>query len=343
MNQPDPASLPGTPSPRAAPSQRWRRWWLAPGLLAALLLGGPRNDFGAAQPTPRAPPPADIAALDDWLKNNEAAYTDLRPGTAKGIVWQGADRQRRPWAVVYLHGYSASRLETAPLAEVVGQALGAHVFYTRLTGHGRSGPAMAEARPQDWMADTEEAVRIGQLLGERVLLISCSTGATLATWLGTSALGSQVAAHAFLSPNFGPKDWRAEVVNWPWGRQLALAIEGETRGWVPESDAEALAWTTRYPTRAVFPMMAMVKAVRDSDLASFKTPVQVHFSERDETVSPARIKTAFDRLGASQNQLVPVNYSQSKGQHVLAGAIKDPAAVAPMADSVVSWVRRLQF
>jgi hypothetical protein len=93
----------------------------------------------------------------------------------------------------------------------------------------------------------------------------------------------------FLSPNFGPKDWRAEVVNWPWGRQLALAIEGETRGWVPESDAEALAWTTRYPTRAVFPMMAMVKAVRDSDLASFQTPVQVHYSEQDETVSPARI------------------------------------------------------
>ena len=50
---------------------------------------------------------------------SEAAFTDLRPGTNKGIVWQGADRQRRPWAVVYLHGFSASRLETAPLAEVV--------------------------------------------------------------------------------------------------------------------------------------------------------------------------------------------------------------------------------
>jgi hypothetical protein len=40
---------------------------------------------------------------------------------------------------------------------------------------------------------------------------------------------------------------------------------------------------------------------------------------------------------------VPVSYSQSKGQHVLAGAIKDPAAVAPMADSVVRWVRSLPF
>jgi alpha-beta hydrolase superfamily lysophospholipase len=276
------------------------------------------------------------------LQASEAAFTDLRPGTNKGIVWQGADRQRRPWAVVYLHGFSASRLETAPLAEVVGQALGAHVFYTRLTGHGRSGPAMAEALPQDWMADTVEAVRIGQLLGERVLLISCSTGATLATWLGTSALGSLVAAHVFLSPNFGPKDWRAELVNWPGGHRLVLTMAGESRGWVPESEAEALAWTSRYPTRAVFPMMALVKAVRDSDLTSFQAPVLVHYSEQDQTVSPARIKTAFARLGSPLKQLVPVGYSQSKGQHVLAGAIMDPAAVAPMAEGIVRWVSGLR-
>jgi alpha-beta hydrolase superfamily lysophospholipase len=301
----------------------------------------PGSRTGSTAPTPRAPPPADLAELDGLLQASEAAFTHLRPGTAKGIVWQGADRQRRPWAVVYLHGFSASRLETAPLAEVVGQALGAHVFYTRLTGHGRSGQAMAEALPQDWMADTLEALRIGQLLGDKVLLISCSTGATLATWLGTSALGSQVAAHVFLSPNFGPKDWRGELVNWPWGRRLVLTMAGESRGWVPDSEAEALAWTTRYPTRAVFPMMALVKAVRDSDLASFQAPVLVHYSERDETVSPARIKSAFTRLGSPQKQLVPVGYSQSKGQHVLAGAITDPAAVAPMAEGIVQWVKGL--
>ena len=296
---------------------------------------------GLTAPTPRAPPPVDLTQLDGWLRASEAAFTDLRPGTNKGIVWQGADRQRRPWAVVYLHGFSASRLETAPLAEVVAQALGAHVFYARLTGHGRGGDAMAEAWPQDWMADTVEALRIGNLLGHRVLLMSCSTGATLATWLGTSALGSRVAAHVFLSPNFGPKDWRGELVNWPWGRRLVLTMAGESRGWVPESEAEALAWTSRYPTRAVFPMMALVKSVRDSDLTSFQAPVLVHYSEQDQTVSPARIKAAFARLGSPLKQLVPVGYSQSKGQHVLAGAIMDPAAVAPMAEGIVRWVSGL--
>jgi alpha-beta hydrolase superfamily lysophospholipase len=85
------------------------------------------------------------------------------------------------------------------------------------------------------------------------------------------------------------------------------------------------------------------EAVRDSDLASFQAPVQMLYSERDETVSPARIKAAFARLGSPQKELLPVTYSQSKGQHVLAGAIKDPAAVAPMAQSIVNWLRGLRF
>ena len=191
-----------------------RRLWLrvAAGVAVVLLiaiavfLAGPRNSFGPNTPTPRAMPPQDIAALEGWIQASEARYPDIKPGNAKGIVWNSASHERTPWAVVYIHGFSASRLETAPVTDLVAKALGANVFYTRLAGHGRAGPAMAEATPQDWMADAIEAVRIGQTLGERVLVISCSTGSTLASWLATSPDGSHVAAPAFISPNFGPMD-----------------------------------------------------------------------------------------------------------------------------------------
>ncbi|NBY26038.1 MAG: hypothetical protein EBQ71_01540 [Betaproteobacteria bacterium] len=193
------------------------------------MLSGPRNDLGEREPTPRPPPPDDIAALDTWLSASEAAFTDIRPGSAKGIVWYGTEQRRRPWSVVYLHGFSANRMETSPLAEQLGQALGAHVFYTRLSGHGRSGAAMAEARVQDWMADALEALRIGRVLGDRVLLVSCSTGSTLATWLGSSPWGSELDAHVFLSPNFGPKTGAPNCstgpgdANWLWRWKARLA------------------------------------------------------------------------------------------------------------------------
>ncbi len=331
--------------PEAAPwrGQRLLMWLLALVLLcAAAYWLGPRNDFGPPMPSPRPPPPQELTALPDWLQQSEAAFTDIKPGNAKGIVWAAGVGQRTPWAVVYIHGFSASRLETAPLADTVASQLGANAFHTRLSGHGRTdGSAMGEATQQDWMADTLEAVQIGQLLGERVLVISCSTGATLATWLGTSADAGRVAAHVFVSPNFGPKDKRAEIVNGPWGQKIALWIEGPTRSWTPESAQEANAWTSSYPTKAIFPMMALVKFVRESDLSLFQTPVLVLYSESDETVEPAETKAAFTRLGSARKSIEPVTYSKSKGQHVLAGAIKDAAAVAPMAEGIVQWVQSL--
>lgn len=320
---------------------------IALSVVAALVLAGgafvagPRNEFGANMPTQRALPPDNLATLDSWLASSEAAYPDIKPGNAKGIVWNSPAHQRTPWAVVYIHGFSASRLETAPLADQVGKALGANVFHTRLSGHGRPGAAMAEASVQDWMADAVEAVRIGKTLGERVLVISCSTGSTLATWLALSPEGSKVAAHAFISPNFGPKDKRSEIINGPWGQRIALALEGKNRSWTPDNAREANAWTSSYPTRALFPMMAMVKSVRESDLSTFQTPVLMLYSEQDQTVDPQETQAAFARIGASHKVLEVVNYSQSKGQHVLAGDIKDPAAVAPMVASIVGWAKAL--
>ncbi|MDD4273595.1 MAG: hypothetical protein PHG14_07705 [Desulfobacter postgatei] len=38
---------------------------------------------------------------------------------------------------VYIHGFSATRKETAPLSDLVAKTLNANLFYTRLSGHGR--------------------------------------------------------------------------------------------------------------------------------------------------------------------------------------------------------------
>lgn len=309
---------------------------------AALVMMGPRNTLGSDQATTRAAPPQAIDALDAWLAQSEASFADIKPGNAKGILWANPAKQRTPWAVVYLHGFSASRLETAPVSDLVGQSLGANVFYTRLSGHGRSSAAaLGEASAQDWMADALEAVRVGKTLGDKVLLVSCSTGATLATWLATGHQSQLVDAHVFISPNFGPKDKRSEIINAPWGGRIALALEGEYRNWIPESTEEANGWTSRYPTKALFPMMALVKSVRDSDLSLFQTPLLVLYSEKDETVDPVETQSAFTRIGSERKSIVEVGYSKSKGQHVLAGAIKDPQAVAPMVDTIVKWMRTL--
>ena len=338
--------MPSSPAPSAPSGARRKRLlrWSAVVLVMAggLFFSGLRNAFGPDVPTERARPPAAITQLDDWIALGEAKFADIRPGNAKSIVWHAGAHVRTPWSVVYLHGFSASRLETTPLAEQVAQALGANLFYSRLTGHGRASPgAMGEASVQDWLADTLEALRIGQVLGDKVLVIGCSTGATLATWLALRPEGQGVAAHVFLSPNFGPRDKRSNIINAPWGRQIALAVQGQTRGWTTSDPREAMAWTTRYPTRALFPMMALVDQVRRADMAAFHTPVLMLYSEQDQTVDPGQTRDVFARIVSNHKKTIVVDYSESLGQHVLAGDILAPKATAPMADSIVQWIRSL--
>ena len=310
-------------------------------LLGMAFVLGPRNTFGPDTPTSREAPPEALSQLDGWLARQEARYSDIRPGTQKGIVWHGAVGQKMPWALVYLHGYSASRMEVAPLPDRVAQVLGANVFHTRLVGHGRTGGAMGEARVQDWLADAVEAVQIGQRLGERLVVMGVSTGGTLAAWLAQRPEGRAVSAYVLVSPNFGPKDKRSEVINGPWGQQLALALEGDMRGEVSSDPREELAWTNRHATRALFPMMALVQHVRESDLSTFRAPVLMLYSPRDQTVDPAEIERTFARLGSAQKSLVRVDYSESARQHVLAGDIKAPQATGPMAKQIVAWIQGL--
>ena len=329
-----------------SPKRAWIRI-LANALAGLVLAGllvffmGPKNEFGPNTSTVREFAPAQRNELDNWLAQNEAKVSGLKPGTAKGIVWAHADKQATEWAVVYVHGFSASRFETAPVADDLAKALGANVFYTRLTGHGLPGEAMGEATAQDWMADTLEAVRIGKTLGRKVLLISCSTGSTLATWLATSPDAAMVDAHVFISPNFGLKNKASELVNGHWGHKIAYAVTGPKVVSNSDNPRDAEGWTQSYPTKALFPMLALVKKVRDSDLGNFKTPVLVLYSEKDETVDPTETKEAVARFGSVKKILTPVDFSQPKGQHVLAGEIRDPQAVTPMVQAILKWVKAL--
>ncbi len=329
-----------TATPRRTPSPTARAVLFGFVLALAVYFLGPKNTFGPDAPTPRAAPP-EVAQLDDWLARAEAAFPDLRPGLHKQVRWHGTPGQRTPWAVVYLHGFTASRLETAPLADTVAQRLGANLFYTRLAGHGRSAEALGEPTVQDWLADAVEAVQVGQRLGERVLVVGVSTGATLATWLGTRPEGQGVAGYVLISPNYGPKDKKAELINRPWGRELALRLEGDTRGQPDHDAAQNHAWTQVYPTRALFPMMALVQHVRESDLSGLRAPVRVLYAEGDQTVDPQEIRALFPRIGAERKTLVVVDYSDAVGQHVLAGDLRAPKATERMATDLVHWAQAL--
>jgi hypothetical protein len=152
--------------------------WIARLLIALVLVIGAVLIFGPVEQV--ALKPAFDATtigpdIDACLAATEARFPDITSGTAKQVIWAGAPGAKTPLAVVYLHGFSATSAEIRPVPDLVAKALGANLSYTRLTGHGLTGTppgtapgaALGAAMPEDWIADTAEALAIGRRLGDQ--------------------------------------------------------------------------------------------------------------------------------------------------------------------------------
>jgi esterase/lipase len=280
--------------------------------------------------------------LDADLAAQEARFEDIIPGTEKIIVWANPEKTNTPLSIVYLHGFSACRQESAPLADTLGARWGANLFYTRLTGHGRPGEAMGVATANDWLNDAVEALDIGRRLGERVVLIGTSTGGTLAHWLALQPETQDLAALVLISPNYAVRATGADLVLWPWGAQLLRLVRGDYIEWEPANEAHGLYWTTRYPSSAVVEMMKMLKFVNSQDAERIVCPTLVLYSPNDQVVDPVSVEATFERIGASEKHLTAFSEVGDRNNHVLAGSILSPDDTRTVAAFIEAMIDELE-
>ena len=284
--------------------------------------------------------PDDIEA---WLAETErqvAGRYALIPRTEKRVTWHGEAGVRTPYAVVSLHGFSATRQETAPLAERVATALGANLFETRLSGHGHTEQPMHEVRAEDWLADTAEALAVGARLGDRVIVIGTSTGGTLALTMSDHPAADAVSDIVLISPNVQPSDGHATWLTRPAGPLIARLVAGDTRSWEAHNAQQARYWTTSYPIEAAIQMMRLV------DLLNTRLPMRlgqnllVLLSPRDTVVSPAATKQAYERIDAPRKALIEIENAGDPSNHVLAGDILSPDSTDAVTAMIVDFVLR---
>lgn len=278
--------------------------------------------------------------LDAYLKSAEAKYTDVTPGAEKTIVWANADKNRTEVAFVYLHGFSATRQESAPVPENIARHFNSNIYYARLAGNGRSEDALAQGSVNKWVNDAAEAMHIARRLGKQTILLGCSTGATLAWWIAHQPqFKHDVRAMVFLSPNFGVADPRADLLMYPWGAQLARLIVGRYRQSEAISELHARYWTNRYPVEALLPMMGMVKLARQYTPAANTIPMHITYSHHDDTVSVAQIKSFCEQL-TTDREIVEIVQPPGASQHVIVGDILAPENNDRVTRSVISFLQQ---
>jgi esterase/lipase len=306
-------------------------------ILLTLFILGPR--------VPVDPEVGDIILPDDldtYLAQSEDAYPAIVPGAEKVIFWANANKSKTSLSIVYLHGYSASRQETAPLSDNIAARLGANIYYNRFTGHGRPGEAMATATVNDWFSDTMEALEIGKRIGEKVIVISVSTGGTAAAWLALQPGIEPVHCFIMISPNFAPRDGRAEILTWPWGPLFARLMAGREFSFKPANEQQARYWTHRYPSSVLPVMSSMVKHVRQSALEAITKPILVIYSVHDSVIDTGEVVKAYNRFTSPEKQLQRIDDKLESGNHVLAGNILASDNTQRIESMILEFIDKLE-
>ncbi len=314
---------------------------VAVALLAVVLLTAIRSwpdALGPAADLPEIPDPADA-----WLASTEArvaAGPGLVAGAEKRIRWYaGLPATQTEYALVYLHGFSATRQEIAPVCEQLADALQANLFETRLTGHGLRSNRLAGVSAEDWLDDAAEALAIGQKIGKRTLLIGTSTGATLALAMRKRLAAGGVDALILLSPNFAPADPSADILTWPGGPLLARAVVGNERHWTAANDLQERYWTTRYPLAAAVEVMRLVKAVRSDLPMQLEQPLLTLLSPQDDVIDIQQARAALERITAPANETIDIDAQGANG-HVFAGDILSPVNNDLVVQLIADFVHR---
>lgn len=320
--------------------------WLGRILVVLIGLVGLLFVFGPYEPVPETVTfdTAQLAGgVTPYLAAEETQFDDIRVGVEKRVIWANAPEQKTGVSVVYIHGFSASSEEIRPVPDQVASALGANLYYARLSGHGRDGDAMTEPSVQDWMEDTAEALAIGRAIGDEVIVMTTSTGGTFAALAAFDpALMAQVKGIVFVSPNFGIANPLAALLTFPAARYWIEAVGGAERSFEPHNAQHAAFWTTTYPTRAVLPMAAAVKKAAGMDYRDVDVAALFLFSPEDSVVRPDITEEVAGMWGGpmQQHTILP-GEGGDPYHHVIAGDIISPNATAPTVAAILEWATSL--
>lgn len=277
--------------------------------------------------------------LDVYLETQESKVSNLVDGAQKEIVWADPTAQyQTDIALVYIHGFSATKHETRPVTDKIADVLGANIYYARLKGHGRDGDGMAEATFQDWANDYAEAIKIGEKIGKKLIILSASTGSSLTTWgLANPDISKNIAGVVMISPNFelhGISTWLANI---PWAEIILPTVGGSQRSWEPLNEEHGKWWTTSYPSKAIFPMTSMLKVLKSIDKSKIKTPAFFIYSPNDKVIISSEVAKVASEWGG-ETKVLQIEETSDPYSHVIAGDILSPENTNRVTYEIIAWL-----
>jgi esterase/lipase len=202
-----------------------------------------------------------LQQLDSTIFANESLL-HTKPNNNAKIVWNNDSvPAQTKYAILYLHGFSASRQEGFPTHINIAKKFGCNLFLSRLSQHGiDTTEELIGLTAENYWQSAKEAFAYAKLLGKKLIIMGTSTGGTQALQLA-AAYPNDVAALVLLSPNIAINDPNAWLLNNPWGLQIARLVKGGNYNEVDNCKMEEYKkyWNCKYRLEAVVALEEMLE------------------------------------------------------------------------------------
>ena len=244
-----------------------------------------------------------LDSLEMMINKNEQSVPSIKEDNQARIIWyDSTKKEKTPYSIVYLHGFTGSQMDGSPAHIEFAKRYGCNLYLARLYGHGiESDNPLLDLTPENYFESAKEAVRIGEQLGDKVIIMATSTGGTLA--LPIAADNPEIAGLILYSPNIDVYDKASFILTKPWGLQIAKLVKGGD--FITSDDPPIIQkyWQTKYRVEAAVTLKSLINAeMTEKTFAKVHQPVFVGYyykndREQDHTVSVKRILEMFNELG----------------------------------------------
>ncbi len=245
---------------------------------------------------------ANNANLDSLVQAGEKQH-HIKPNNEAKIIWADSTHQVSEYAIVYLHGFSASQMEGAPVHENIAKAFHCNLYLARLAEHGiDTTEDLMNLTAENYWESAKEAYAIGKKLGKKVILMSTSTGGTLSLQL--AAAYPEIAGLIMYSPNIEINNPAAPLLNNPWGLQIArLVKKGDYANIAFKNNEYPKYWNTHYRLESTVELQNLIEAtmtketfqkIHQPSLALYYYKDEQH---QDNVVKVSAIKKMLSEIG----------------------------------------------
>jgi pimeloyl-ACP methyl ester carboxylesterase len=262
--------------------------------------------------------------VGDYVDAKEAAIEKIKPMNASKVHYANDSlKNQTDYAILYLHGFSASPMEGYPVHVNLAKEFGMNIYIPRLPTHGQDLPEPLLDMTGDtlWNA-AKEALLLTRSLGKKVIVIGCSTGGTLSLKLAAE-YPEMVEALVLYAPLIKMANKASWLLARPFGLQIGrMVMGGKYRVFEPNPKTDPY-WYNRYRVEGIVHLRILMEtSMKAKTFKAVKQPVFVGYYYRDEenqdnTASVSGMKWMFENLGTPAGKKVEQAFADAT-EHVIA-------------------------